>query len=313
MQSRLLGIHHVTAICGDAQENVDFYAGVLGLRLVKQTVNYDDSGAYHLYYGDAMGRPGTLLTFFSYPDGQPGRMGPGRANLISLRVRKDALDYWQNRLEGLGVRTEASPEMLGEWSLRTYDPDGLPLELVEIPDDPTENRLPGPIPDAFAIRGVCGVTICERQADATSRFLMEVLELGAASLLETRLRFQMGTSRIDVVCRPDEPAGRSGRGTIHHVAFRTPNPYIQEQWLKTLLDHRCNVSPVMDRTYFKSIYFGEPGGALFEIATDGPGMSVDESADHLGETLKLPASQEEFRASLESALPRLRLPKDCLT
>jgi catechol 2,3-dioxygenase-like lactoylglutathione lyase family enzyme len=307
VEPAILGIHHVTAICGDAQRNLDFYTGVLGLRLVKLTVNFDDPASYHLYYGDGIGSPGSILTFFPHPEGRPGRIGTGQAIVTSFSIPIGSGGHWEQRLAKCQVEFAAAVGENGEKQLRFVDPDGMSLELVESEGFPSEPWAKGGVPLAFAIRGILGVTLCEEGLDLTVALLND---MGSDVIFERaeHVRMSIGSSRVDLMCRPDAPSGAGGRGTIHHVAWRTPSDAHQMAWKNALAASRFNVSAVMDRQYFHSIYFREPGGVLFEIATDPPGFTVDEPLDALGTGLKLPPMYEPMRSQIEPLLKPLKLP-----
>jgi len=309
MTARLTGIHHVTAIAGDPQKNVDFYAGVLGLRLVKQTVNFDDPGSYHFYYGDASGSPGTLLTFFAWPGGRQGRPGLGQVAAISLSVPTGALDFWRARLAECGVTVGVPETRFGETVLPFHDPDGLRLELVPVADDARPGWADGTVPAASAIRGVHAVTLPERSADRTAALMTGTLGFQAAQTEGqwTRYALEDGTF-ADVQAVPSLVPGQIAVGNIHHVAWRTPDDAQQGEWLREVSGLGLGVSPVMDRDYFHSIYFREPGGILFEIATDSPGFATDESPEALGTHLKLPTQYEADRARIEASLPPITVP-----
>ena len=311
MSPQLSGLHHVTAIAGDAQANLNFYAGVLGLRLVKRTVNFDDPGSYHLYYGDAQGSPGTLLTFFAWPGARRGRTGLGQATAVALSVGPDSLPFWQERLTAHGIPIGEVESRLGETVLPLFDPDGLRLELVPTPSDPRPGFPEGPVPAAHAVRGLHAVSLPERSPAQTARLLTDTLGFRAVETDGggwTRYALGEGGTFADVQAAPDLAPGQIAVGSIHHVAWRTPDDPQQSAWLQTLTGLGLGVSPVMDREYFQSIYFREPGGILFEIATDPPGFTVDETADTLGQHLKLPPQYEVRRAQIEAHLPPLRLP-----
>ena len=306
----ILGIHHMTAISGPAQENFDFYAGVLGLRLVKLTVNFDDPTAYHLYYGDGAGSPGTILTFFPYPNGYPGRPGRGQATVTSLSIPRDAVQYWVDRFKQFEIEFDKPQSREGGQTIGFRAPDGLPLELVA-----TGDHMPGapwsrsPVPENRSVGGVRSVTLVEGALEPTERILTELLGLQKVAEKDHRHRYGLGDSGpfrvIDVVVDPTGPSGRSGHGSVHHVAFRTANEESQLAMRQKLVDAGLHVSQVMDRNYFKSIYFREPGGVLFEIATDPPGFAVDEPFENLGESLRLPAQFESHRPQIARALPKL--------
>lgn len=293
----LTGIHHVTMIAGDAQANVDFYAGVLGLRLVKQTVNYDDPGTYHLYYGDALGRPGTILTFFPWPGARRGRPGLGQVTHIQLAVPAGSLEFWARRLDEHGLDTEGSNRGIG-----FEDPDGLSLALVAVQTQ-GDGGGSGTVPAEYAIRGVHGIVLGAERAEPSRTFLTQVLNFSTEGQ-----EHNAGNAHLFVDATGLEK-GLSGAGTVHHVAFRTPDDAQQQAWLEKLIGAGYHVSPVRDRQYFHSIYFREPGGVLFEIATDPPGFGADgETPDTLGTRLQLPNWLEKDRTDIERRLPPLRLP-----
>lgn len=308
---QLSGIHHVTAIASDPQENVNFYAGLLGLRLVKRTVNFDDPQSYHLYYGDGAGNPGTLLTFFAWPSGRRGKPGLGQVTGTALAVGPGALPFWAERFQAHSVSSEAETRF-GEPMLVVADPDGLRLELVETPSDIRRGWPEGHIAAEYAVKGVHSVTLPEQSVGATVALLTETLGFKAAATEGTVTRYVSGVNPAtfaDVIFAPNSVPGQIAVGSVHHVAWRTPNDAEQGDWLRELGALRYGVSPVMDRDYFHSIYFREPGGILFEIATDPPGFATDETLEALGHTLQLPAQYEPMRAQLESRLPPLRVPK----
>ncbi len=307
------GIHHVTAIAGEAQRNVEFYAGVLGMRLVKLTVNHDDPSVYHIYYGDRTGRPGSLLTFFAWPGASRGRIGSGMAADVALGIPADAAGYWAGRLAWHGVGI-ARMTVRGRGEVIAFgDPDGLALELVA---RPARDAAPpwggGPVPPRWAIREIYGVTLLEKRAAETAAFLGR-LGLRLPPARGSRLRCVAGEGGpgtiIDVAERPILDAGSVSVGTIHHVALRAPDAAAQAAWAERVAAAGLDVTPVIARTSFRSIYFREPGGALLEIATDGPGFAVDEPVEALGSDLKLPQSLEPMRERLRRRLPPLRLPR----
>jgi glyoxalase family protein len=291
----------MTAICGPAQENVDFYAGVLGLRLIKLTVNFDDPTAYHLYYGDSEGTPGSILTFFPYPAGYPGRPGTGQTTVTALAVGSNSLRFWYERLKSQSVDVE-SPR--GK-TMDFHAPDGLKLRLVGN-GSVGKTWVSQGIPEEHRIGPMRSVTIEEEAIEGTRKTLVEIL--GMVEVEPNSFVFEPTGEKIDVVAKPEGPKGRSGHGSVHHVAFRTPDEETQISLREELIQKGYHVSPVMDRTYFKSIYFREPGGVLFEIATDGPGFTADEPLAQLGRTLKLPPQFELYRTKIERSLPKLNLP-----
>ena len=304
----ITGIHHLTAIAGDPQINVDFYAGALGLRLVKKTVNFDDPGTYHLYYGDGLGRPGTILTFFPWPGANPGRVGIGQVTETALGVPIGSLDFWRERLTVKGVEFAEA----GAGVLRFADPDGLRLTLEE-GDYPGDGSGSGTVPPENAVRGIVGVVLAVRDAAPTVNLLTEVM--GFHTVRDGVYEAKPGAAfaRVAVVDVPliaNSPQARAlnGAGTVHHVAFRVPDDATQEEWREKLESLGFHVSPVMDRNYFHSIYYREPGGVLFELATDPPGFTADESLEELGHNLRLPPQYEKFRKELEERLTPLTLP-----
>ncbi len=312
--AELPGVHHITAIAGDAQQNVDFYAGVLGLRLVKQTVNYDDPGTYHLYFGDTLGRPGTILTFFPWPGAPRGRHGTGQATVISFSVPPESLGFWEARLSSHGVTAERLESAFEEPVLEFSDPDGLQLELVA--DSATAQGHPWAapsVPASQAIRGFHSVALLEHGGDDTEALLTEVMGFHLVKRVGHRRRYAVGggdlATLVDVVGAPDAPSGHVAVGTIHHVAWRTPDDATQLEWRQRIIRAGLSVTPVRDRQYFRSIYFREPGGVLFEIATDVPGFAVDEPADSLGTGLRLPPWLEPQRQALIARLPALHAPR----
>lgn len=298
------GIHHVTAICSDPQQNIDFYTGVLGLRLVKLTVNFDDPGNYHLYYGDNSGRPGTIMTFFAWPGASRGRIGPPQVTRTAFSVPADSMEYWSRRLGDRGLDS-VTRERFGEPVLAFSDPDSLELELVGA-DAPVGSA------EEYTIRGFHGVTLSEEDHEATVELLTGVMGYEAMGHEQNRHRFRAGGKGIapyvDILGASDARRGAMGAGVVHHVAFATPDDTQQAAWRESLVTGGFNVSPVMDRCYFHSIYFREPGGVLFEIATEDPGFAVDEPAERLGSGLRLPPWMESRRAEIEKALPQVQLP-----
>ena len=313
MPVRMKGIHHVTAIAGNAQENVDFYAGVLGMRLVKRSVNQDDPGTYHLFYADAEGHPGSDLTFFPWANLPPARKGVGLTVELSLAVPAGSIAYWRARLDAMGLTPGEVRRLFGEEVLPFRDPHGLELGLVETGD--TREFTPwgdSPVPPEHQIRGIHAVRLWERERDATVSFLTETL--GFTELATegewTRLASADGGSGQYVEIRevPDGRRGEWGTGGVHHVAWRVADPAEQQLVREAVEEARRRPSPVIDRFWFESVYFTEPGGALFELATDGPGFAVDEDAAVLGERLVLPPWLEPMRARIEERLPRITLP-----
>jgi glyoxalase family protein len=309
------GIHHITAISGDAQENLDFYTQVLGLRLVKRSVNQDSPGTYHLFYADAEGRPGTDLTFFPWPDLPPARAGAGLAMEVGFAVPPGSLEYWAGRLRDAGVRTEDREERFGRPTLPFRDPHGLGLSLTEA-SRPLETApwTGSPVAESRQIRGFHAVRLWERDGALAGNFLRGVLGFGESGEESGWKRYTVGdggSSRIvEIRERPDGAPGAWGRGGVHHVAFRVSDDAEQGSVRRQVLSAGVPATAVIDRFWFRSVYFHEPGGVLFELATDGPGFHVDEPGERLGESLILPPWLEPQRRSIESALPTLTLKRN---
>jgi glyoxalase family protein len=301
--SDIRGIHHVTAIAGHPQRSVNFYTSILGLRLVKLTVNFDDPTTYHLYFGDELGRPGTILTFFPWSDAPKGHRGTGQVVTTSFLIPKNSIDYWRNRLKNSDVIVKGPFNRFDEQVLTIYDSDGLELELVA--HSSAENRdlnvwNDGGVPFEYAVRGFYSVALSEEGfsliGQEKSRFRYKIKNS------------ETGASIVDVLCLPYTPSGYIGLGSVHHVAFRTPTDEKQKLLRSSIIKAGLNATPVIDRTYFHSVYFREPGGILFEIATDPPGFTTDQKPSELGTRLMLPEWLESERKNLEKILPRLSLP-----
>lgn len=313
MTTPMAGIHHLTAIVDDPQQNVDFYTDLLGLRLVKQTVNFDDPYTYHLYFGDELGRPGTIMTFFPWQHARHGTTGSGQISAMALSIPPDAVGYWLERLATLGVRFADPVTRFGQQVVALYDPAGLLLELVTQPDVVAQpGWAGGSVPAEHAIRGIAGVTLTLARHDYTAALLTEVLGFRPVGNEENRWRYATGNggsgTLVDILVRPDLPYGMMGVGSVHHVAWRAADDAQQAEWQHLLREHGVDVTPVRDRQYFRSIYFREPGGVLFEIATDAPGFAIDEAPEQLGTRLMLPPWLEGQRATIERKLQPLRLP-----
>lgn len=312
---KLEGLHHVTAIAGDPQRNIDFYMGVLGLRLVKLTVNYDDPETYHLYYGDGIGRPGTIMTFFPWPGAPNGRLGTGQLTSTSFSIPEGSIDFWVSRLKERHVSFEGPVwHNKDEQVLSFSDPDGLGLELVSHPRAIERSGWEdGPVPHEHAVRGFHAVTLTVEGYERTAAMLSNSLGFRLSGEDGNRFRYVTGAGGpgglLDIECKPASPPGVVSVGTVHHVAWRTPNDEQQKAWREALAKSGLNVTPIIDRRYFHSIYFREPGGVLFEIATDPPGFSIDETEDELGKSLKLPPWLEPLRQHLEHTLPSVHLPE----
>jgi glyoxalase family protein len=313
MTKQIEGLHHVTALARDPQANVDFYTGVLGLRLVKKTVNFDDPGTYHLYYGDEQGRPGTIITFFPWPLARRGTHGAGQTTATAFSVPEGSLGWWSERLEKLGIPAEApkAREGFDEEVITLLDPDGLKLELVARAGDGREPWTGGPVPAEQAIRGFEGVTLTQWNPQVTAGVLRDVMGFRAAGEGRDRFRFEAGTggtgTRVDILVRPDAPRGHVSAGTVHHVAFGVADEPVQAEWHEMLGERGFHVSPILDRQYFHSIYFREPGGVLFELATDPPGFTKDETVEGLGSSLRLPPWLEPDRPRIEEVLPPIEV------
>jgi glyoxalase family protein len=316
----IVGLHHVTAIASDPQANLDFYTEVLGLRFVKRTVNFDDPGTYHFYFGDDGGSPGTILTFFPWPHAMRGHAGAGEVTHTAFSVPAGSLEYWAKRLEDKGVLFERSGRRFEEEVLTLADPDGMKVEIVAHAD--AEERAKtfvaprfADVPEEYAIRGFFGVTMLQIDADETAATL-KVMGFEKVAEEGSRLRFaapdtaagKVLGNHIDVVVDKAANFGRAGAGSVHHIAFRAANDASQAEWRATIGEH-LGTTPILDRDYFHSIYFREPGGVLFELATDNPGFAVDEPVESLGEKLCLPKWLEPQRAVAEAKLPKITLHK----
>ena len=327
MENKIRGLHHVTAIASDPQRNLDFYVGLLGLRFVKRTVNFDDPGMYHFYFGDRRGTPGTILTFFPWPGAQRGIRGTGQIEATAFAIPPDSIGYWRERLKQHYVTAERTSTRFGEEVIRSIDPDGLLIELIDVAADAPATPKPGeggspaniepwpdsPVPAEHAIHGFHSVSAALEGYERTARLLTESFGYRLVDESGNRFRFaspdESAPGRIiDLLCQPDAAMGRVAAGSVHHIAFRTKDEAEQLQWRKHLVDLGYNVTPVIDRTYFHSIYFREPGGVLFEIATEPPGFTSDEKVEELGTHLRLPPWMESARQQIEEILPPIRVP-----
>jgi len=306
----ITGIHHITAVASSIAETIDVYENVLGLRLVKQTVNFDDPFTYHLYYGDALGAPGTILTFFPWAELPRGKPGTGMVTAIAFAIPRASMGFWNRRIKATG-RALKTGERFGDPVITFADTGGLPIELIGRVDlPPTTGWDRCPIPDDHAIRGF-------HSATATLHGIEDIQalpegEMGMRRQLQegARYRFMMADQAapghlFDVVADPAAPPGKPGGGTVHHIAFRTASDKAHAQWQSKLRQAGRHVTEVRDRKYFRSIYFNSPGGMLFEIATDPPGFTVDESVEDLGTALMLPDQYEPIRTDIEKRLPAL--------
>ena len=310
---KLRGIHHITAIATDPQRNLDFYTQVLGLRLVKRTVNFDDPGSYHFYFGDRLGRPGTIITFFPWPGARRGTRGTGQVVATSFAVAPAAIGYWKTRLNQERFLAEETGARFGNPVLRFTDPDGLMLELIGSDAlNPVDLYDRSDVPAEFALHCFAAPTLELQAAKLTEQLLTVTFGCELIDEEQSRRRFSLGPgtpdAQIDLIERRETGLGHVAAGTVHHIAFRAANEEEQLHWRAQVEELGLHVTPVIDRQYFHSIYFREPGGILFEIATDSPGFATDEPVEHLGETLRLPPQYEEHRSSIEQVLPRISLP-----
>ncbi|HET6641420.1 MAG TPA: ring-cleaving dioxygenase [Nitrososphaeraceae archaeon] len=330
----VFGIHHVTAITSNPQKNIDFYTGDLGLRLVKLTVNQDDPTSYHLYYGDELGRPGTILTFFHWPNIPRGRRGTSQIIATAFLIPENSINYWTDRFKSKQIEFRGPSKRFDDEQVITlHDPDGLELELVahksaEYKSDNIWKE--GPIPIEHAIRGFYSATLSEEGYERTASVLTDELGFIPTRQDGSRFRYEIPTTEtpsdtttsigkeevgiggariVDVLCLPYTQQALIGIGSVHHIAFRTPTDEQQMILRRNIVKARLNATPVIDRFYFHSVYFREPGGVLFEIATNPPGFAVDEKVEMLGTRLVLPPWLESMRSDLEKILPPVNLPK----
>ncbi|MBY0064400.1 ring-cleaving dioxygenase [Priestia aryabhattai] len=303
MSKKTAGIHHITAIVGHPQENVDFYAGVLGLRLVKQTVNFDDPGTYHLYFGNEGGKPGTIITFFPWANARQGKIGDGQVGVTSYVVPKGAMSFWEKRLAKFGVPA-TKMERFGEQYLEFDDPHGLHIEIVEREEGEKNTWQTGEINSDVAIKGFGGATLLSVRPDETAQLLENVMGLQKVGQEGDFIRFQSSADIGNVIDLKLTTIGRGqmGVGTVHHIAWRAKDDEDQLEWQKYVADSGYGVTAVRDRNYFNAIYFKGHGEILFEIATDPPGFAHDESLETMGEKLMLPEQYETHRDQIERAL-----------
>lgn len=310
MEPSIRGIHHITAIAGNAQRNLHFYTHVLGLRFIKKTINFDDPSTYHFYFGNETGDPGTILTFFPWESITQGRKGTGQATETAFSVPAGSFDFWINHFEQENVIYNKPAQRFNEQYLTFLDPDGLKLELV-IPEkeDGRKGYTTDAIQEAYAIKGFHGVTLSLERYENTAHILEDVFGYKQKQQHVNRFRFETdavsNAAIVDLVNLPSEKRGLVAGGSVHHVAFRVSNEEEQLHFQEKIAALGLNVTPQIDRDYFKSVYFREPGGVLFEIATDPPGFTVDEPLEALGTSLKLPKMYESRRKDIEKALPKL--------
>jgi glyoxalase family protein len=314
MTGPILGLHHVTATVADAQPDVDFCSGVLGMRLVKKTVNFDNHGVYHFYYGDEQGTPGTIWTTFPYAGmGVPrGVIGEGQVTATSFSVPAGSLDWWAKRLRERRAEAALIEERFGEPGLAVDDPSGLRFELIASPGDDRAPWIPPGIDPAAAIRGLHSVTLTIAVPDATVALMTDLLGFAVVAEAPGRMRLAAGGAgaghMIDLVYGTGAQPARNGLGTVHHVAMAAPSGAVQRDIQEELRRRGRQVTEVLDRQYFQSIYFREPGGVLFEVATTSPGFTLDEALDALGRELKLPPWEEANRSRIEKALTPISPP-----
>ncbi|MED4400407.1 ring-cleaving dioxygenase [Metabacillus fastidiosus] len=303
MSKETMGIHHITAIVSHPQENVDFYAGVLGLRLVKQTVNFDDPGTYHLYFGNEGGKPGTIITFFPWAGARQGIIGDGQVGVTSYAVPKGAMEFWEKRLGKFNI-TFSKMERFGEYYLQFDDPHGLHLEIVEREEGEINTWSFGEVTPEVAIKGFGGATLLSAQPKKTAELLEKVMGLELIGKEGDFIRYRSSADIGNIIDLKLTPVGRGqmGVGTVHHIAWRAIDDKDQLDWKEYVTENGYGVTPVQDRNYFNAIYFREHGGILFEIATDPPGFSHDESQETMGEKLMLPEQYEPQRNKLEQVL-----------
>ena len=314
MNGKIPGLHHVTAIATDPQRNLDFYVGLLGLRFVKRTVNFDDPGTYHFYFGDNRGTPGTILTIFPWPGARRGARGTGQVETTAFAISSDSIAYWLERLKQHHVAAEKTSPRFGEEVVRFVDPDGLLIEFIASESQGKADPWPdSPVAAEHAVRGFHSVSAALEGYERTARLITETFGYRLADQSGNRFRFLSADDSasgriIDLLCQPDMAMGRVAAGSIHHIAFRAKDEAEQLRWRERLVDLGYNVTPVIDRTYFHSIYFREPGGVLFEIATDPPGFALDEKVEELGTYLRLPSWMESARTQIEGILPPIHVP-----
>ncbi len=312
MRNNLHGIHHITAISSDPQANVDFYSRTLGLRMVKQTVNYDDPSVYHLYFGDAVGSPGSILTFFPFPDAQSGKVGNGQVGAISYSISPESIEFWVDRFSRQGIEFTGPFARFGEEVITFSDSDGLPSELVADSNRAGKTWPDSPVPAAHAIKRFSSATLLVSDSSSTARLLTDTLGFARVAEEGNRHRFALGNGEglqlVDIVDDSQARRGIPGPGTVHHIAWRCFDKD-QENWRKAVAKQGFNVTSIIDRNYFHSIYFRENSGILFEIATDEPGFTVDQSELELGSRLSLPPWLESKREDIVRKLPSLSIGK----
>ncbi|MES2893249.1 MAG: ring-cleaving dioxygenase [Bacteroidota bacterium] len=310
MENKILGLHHITAIAGNAKRNHDFYTKVLGLRMVKKTVNFDDPGTYHFYFGDETGSPGSILTFFPWEGIGQGRTGAGMATEIGYSVPAGSLEFWAARFDQLKVAHGPIRESFGEQYLPFTDPDGLNLNLVvSAKNDTRKPWTTDEVAEGVAIRGFHNIVLTLHEMKETGEVLTDIFGYRLSATEASRTRFITDAiehaSIVDIIEVPDEKPGINAAGTNHHVAFRVSNEEVLMNFRDKIIAKGFSITPKIDRDYFFSLYFREPGGVLFELATDNPGFARDEAPEALGTSLKLPTQYESYRSKIEASLPKL--------
>ncbi|WP_294185065.1 ring-cleaving dioxygenase [uncultured Sphingobacterium sp.] len=307
MENKILGLHHITAIADNAKRNLDFYTKVLGVRLIKKTVNFDDPGTYHFYFGNEMGEPGTILTFFPWEGIGKGAPGAGMATHIGYSVPKGSLDFWKNRLTQYHIQW-IDDEIFGEKLISFLDPDGLQLQFIET-NDPRVPWTTTDIQTENALKGFHNVTLSLRKAEPTLDILTDILGYTLSQQIDNRYRLTTDSiataNMVDIIADENLNYGKNAAGTNHHVAFRVKDDNVLMEYREKILSAGLDITPKINRDYFFSLYFREPGGVLFEIATDNPGFTVDEPLSSLGSALKLPKQYESHRLQIEKALPKI--------
>lgn len=311
MEKAINGIHHITVMASDPQANHDFYTQTLGMRFIKKTVNFDAPDVYHLYYGDEIGTPGTILTFFPFPDARRGKRGAGEINIVSFSVPSDSLQYWIDRFADLAIDFSGPSKKFGYEYISLLDPDGMKIEIVA---DPNVNKIngwnSGIVPPEHTIRKFFGSTFYLNNSVPTEKLIIETMGAKFIAAEGSIKRYSFGENEnlafVDIVEDKNLPRASSGAGSVHHIAWRTSNDEEQLNWRNKIIGDGFYPTEVVNRNYFHSIYFREPGGVLFEIATDGPGFLIDEKIDSLGEDLKLPEWHEPKRKLIEQILIPLK-------
>ncbi|MCS4163129.1 ring-cleaving dioxygenase [Sphingobacterium sp. BIGb0116] len=307
MENRILGLHHITAIADNAKRNLDFYTKVLGVRLVKKTVNFDDPGTYHFYFGNEQGEPGTILTFFPWEGIGKGTPGAGMATHIGYAVPQGSLDFWKNRLGEHQISLQEN-EIFGEKLISFNDPDGLQLQFIETKDD-RKAWTATDINAEHALKGFHNITLSLKEADPTLKVLTDILGYSLQQQNDNRYRLTTDSidtaNSVDIIADKNLPYGKNAAGTNHHVAFRVKDDNVLMEYREKVLSAGLDITPKIDRDYFFSLYFREPGGVLFELATDNPGFTVDEPLSSLGSALKLPKQYESYRSQIEQTLPKI--------